>query len=122
MNAKGCAVSESTTMTLLSDLERAARELREIAADESLSWTTSRSVQVAYLLDRARAEIQGLQKDAARYRWLREQHHGKDHGLWVAHGVIGTGLAQFNREPLDEAIDRAADDRSSKKEAGTSPA
>jgi hypothetical protein len=52
------------------------------------------------------AELEELRKDAARYRWLREQKASSG-GYWVAHGRINQGLSQWYGEPLDSAIDAA---------------
>lgn len=47
-----------------------------------------------------------MEKDAARYRWLREQK-ASGGGYWVAHGRINQGLSQWYGQPLDDAIDAA---------------
>jgi len=52
-----------------------------------------------------RNQLAAAQKDAKRYRWLREQTTGGN--FWVAHGHLHGGLSQWNGEPLDAAVDAA---------------
>lgn len=53
-------------------------------------------------------QVESLQADAERYRYLRDAHPA-DETLWVAMGVPGSpaGVSCWRNEPLDAAIDEA---------------
>lgn len=60
-------------------------------------------------LDAARAEIEGLRKDAERYRWLRAEHERVDpvcHLTWKL-GLRRDETNWVNTARLDESIDAA---------------
>lgn len=62
------------------------------------------------LLREAADEIERLQADAARYRWLRDDaiHHGREDGKptpWVVIGTCGGDALPHWHEDLDKLID-----------------
>ena len=68
-------IDREADLEILLSLERAARELREQAIANGPGPTTEQWFHFADLLDLARAEIQWLQKDANRFRFLQNCHH-----------------------------------------------
>lgn len=89
-----------TDLQLTASQERRAAELAQLIASTQHSptyWTR----QIIYLRDRVR----GLEKDAARYRWLR---HGDNDELVLSETDGATFL--LRNEDLDDAIDEQLED------------
>lgn len=87
------------TQELESDIRRA---INPIYADRIGTESHERSALLGEI-DRLRGEVDALRKDAARYRWIRENGDGD---RWeIVFDECGRGLLQA--EALDAAIDAA---------------
>lgn len=82
------------------DLEGMQRQIERIeAAKHALAKTAP---DMAFLIAQQAAEIEGLRKDAARYRWLTDGKRGD----WVWNHVLTEEVKAGHRD-IDPAIDAA---------------
>jgi hypothetical protein len=93
--------------------------LAQLAAAEERHRQDLETVHQGYEYQKDRAQqaeerAERAQKDAARYRWLRDSHP-TDQTVWVARGTPGSpsGISCWRRESLDRYIDAAIGDAKS---------
>lgn len=81
---------------LLNELAYTEEQMRAYARDA----ITAQSAEIARLT----AEVEGLRKDAERYRWLRDHSEPGICAFYLSVGEAFKGV-KFARETVDEAID-----------------
>lgn len=104
---RGSAASGDASDALSDD------EIMDIAISEGACGWMNPYVSNAEMISFGRALLRASaahrwedQRDAERYRWLRDAHPA-DKSLWVAMGAPGIGLSCWRNEDLDSAIDSA---------------
>lgn len=87
---------------LLVDLERAHRATNSECMDWAREYERRKEVQAER--DQLRAEVEGLRKDAERYRWLRDQAP-KARGEWEIDGQRYGMMLGADQDDVDQAVD-----------------
>lgn len=96
----------------LEPLRELERKWRDVVALRPGTFTSDAYAECADDLSRAIAQLdEGWQKDAERYRWLRDKsprtyERGKT-GVFIACGSVYSGFGQPYREDLDAVVDHA---------------
>lgn len=109
LKAAGCVALAIHVQSRIEALERFERAYKEwIDKTEWVQETAQQRELGKHRADVLRERIEALEKDAARYRWLREQHWSEK-GMCVVRQAESVRLGSFcpSGEILDAEIDAA---------------